>query len=596
MRWSVLGVVSLLQMDPKVGDLSGNSLRIQGLLEQARSAGGQVAVSTELAICGYPPRDLLLESDFVTSAMDAALTLPTALPALIGTPLPPDEPRQRPANGVVRVGSSSGTITGHAEGHVVGKKQLLPTYDVFDEARYFEPSNRTGLARSCGGLTLGVTICEDAWQSAGKTPSSYQQDPIEHIAEWGRQGVKIHATVNLSASPFHTQKFQTRLEVARHVAAVLQHPFLLANQVGGNDDLLFDGRSLAVWPSGRAVVAPAWQEGVLMVDLDTPENCQWVASTHPNALCKGEGTLIHLEPSEDGSQLDGSTDDLAYAVITGLSDYCRKSGINGIVLGLSGGIDSAVAACVAVHAVGAENVSGLAMPSRFSSQHSIDDAAHTAHALGLSYAVHPIGGMHDAVEHELASVLANGHAVAGENVQARLRGLTVMAYSNALGRMAVTTGNKSEIAQGYCTLYGDMAGGYAPLADVYKMEVYALAEWFNARASARGATPPVNESTLTKPPSAELAPNQQDDDTLPPYDVLDNMLRAHIEDGHDARGMVALGFDEAAVLDVLQRLERNEHKRWQMPPGPRVSSRAFGQGWRRPLASHHQWRTQEEHR
>lgn len=591
-----MGVVSLLQMDPKVGDLTGNAQRLQALLEQAQQAGGQVGVSTELAICGYPPRDLLLESDFIASAMASALALPTSMPALIGTPLPPDEPRQRPANGVVRIGPSSGTITGHAEGHVVGKKQLLPTYDVFDEARYFEPANRTGLARSCGGLTLGVTVCEDVWQSAGKTPSAYRQDPVEHIAEWCRQGVDIQATVNLSASPFHSQKFQTRLQVARHVASVLQHPFLLANQVGGNDDLLFDGRSLAVWPSGRAVVAPAWQEGVLMVDLTSPENCRWVASDQPNALSQGDGVLTHLAPDEDGSALDGSMDDLAYAVITGLSDYCRKSGINGIVLGLSGGIDSAVAACVAVEAVGGDNVTGLAMPSRFSSQHSIDDAAHTAQALGLSYVVHPIGTMHDAVENELADVLRNGHAVAGENVQARLRGLTVMAYSNALGRMAVTTGNKSEIAQGYCTLYGDMAGGYAPLSDVYKMDVYALAEWFNARAVARNQPSPVSESTLTKPPSAELAPNQQDDDTLPPYDVLDGMLKAHIEEGCDAKAMVNRGFDEASVLDVLQRLERNEHKRWQMPPGPRVSSRAFGQGWRRPLASHHQWRTQDEHR
>ena len=591
-----MGVVSLLQMDPKVGDLNGNAQRLTDLLEQARQAGADVGVSTELAICGYPPRDLLLESDFVTSAMLSALALPTTMPALIGTPLPPDEVRHRPANGVVRVGASLGTITGHAEGHVVGKKQLLPTYDVFDEARYFQPSKRTGLARSCGGLTLGVTVCEDVWQSAGKTPAAYQQDPVEHIAEWCRQGVDIQATVNLSASPFHSQKFQTRLEVARHVASVLQHPFLLANQVGGNDDLLFDGRSLAVWPSGQAVIAPAWQEGVLMVDLDSPDQCRWIPSDRPDSLCHGDGELVHLEASNDGSELDGSMDDLAYAVITGLSDYCRKSGINGIVLGLSGGIDSAVAACVAVEAVGAANVTGLAMPSRFSSQHSIDDAASTAQALGLSYAVHPIGGMHEAVEHELSSVLEAGHAVAGENVQARLRGLTVMAYSNAMGRMAVTTGNKSEIAQGYCTLYGDMAGGYAPLADVYKMEVYALAEWFNARAEQQGRPAPVSASTLTKPPSAELAPDQKDNDTLPPYDVLDAMLKAHIEEGCDANAMVALGFEEASVLDVLQRLERNEHKRWQMPPGPRVSSRAFGQGWRRPLASHHQWRMLNEHR
>jgi len=588
--------VSLLQMDPKVGDLGGNAARLEGLLQQAAEAGGAVAVSTELAVCGYPPRDLLLESDFVDRALAAALEITASVPALIGTPLPPASVRQRPGNGVVRVGRSSGSLTGQAEGQVVARKQLLPTYDVFDEARYFEPAHRTGLARSCGSMTFGVTVCEDVWQSAGQTPSTYQQDPVEHIAEWCRQGVDIDATVNLSASPYHSQKFHTRLLVARHVAAVLQHPFLLANQVGGNDDLLFDGRSLAVWPSGHAIVAPAWQEGVLTVNLDEPEQSTWTASNAEDALVHGEPSLRHLAPDDDGSSLDGSLDDLAHAVITGLSDYCRKSGIASMVLGMSGGIDSAVAACVAAAAVGPEHVTGLAMPSRFSSEHSLSDAEHTAKALGMRYVVHPIDAMHRAVEGELGAVLDEGHAVAGENVQARLRGLTVMAYANANGSMAVTTGNKSEIAQGYCTLYGDMAGGYAPLADVYKMEVYALAEWFNQRATAEGRTPPVSPSTMGKPPSAELAPDQQDDQTLPPYAVLDEVLRAHIEGGMSADAMVASGMDETMVLDVLQRLERNEHKRWQMPPGPRVSSRAFGQGWRRPLASHHLWRSSQRPR
>jgi len=588
--------VSLLQMDPKVGDLGGNAARLEGLLQQAAEAGGAVAVSTELAVCGYPPRDLLLESDFVDRALAAALEVTASVPALIGTPLPSASVRQRPGNGVVRVGRSSGSLTGQAEGQVVARKQLLPTYDVFDEARYFEPAHRTGLARSCGSMTFGVTVCEDVWQSAGQTPSTYQQDPVEHIAEWCRQGVDIDATVNLSASPYHSQKFHTRLLVARHVAAVLQHPFLLANQVGGNDDLLFDGRSLAVWPSGHAIVAPAWQEGVLTVNLDEPEQSTWTASNAEDALVHGEPILRHLAPDDDGSSLDGSLDDLAHAVITGLSDYCRKSGIASMVLGMSGGIDSAVAACVAAAAVGPEHVTGLAMPSRFSSEHSLSDAEHTAKALGMRYVVHPIDAMHRAVEGELGAVLDEGHAVAGENVQARLRGLTVMAYANANGSMAVTTGNKSEIAQGYCTLYGDMAGGYAPLADVYKMEVYALAEWFNQRATAEGRTPPVSPSTLAKPPSAELAPDQQDDQTLPPYAVLDEVLRAHIEGGMSADEMVASGMDETVVLDVLQRLERNEHKRWQMPPGPRVSSRAFGQGWRRPLASHHLWRSSQRPR
>ena len=582
--------IALLQFDPTVGDLDHNGRRLAALAQQALSSGAKVGISTELAVCGYPPRDLLMERDFVERSMVAALTLETPLPVLVGTPIPSEDERTLPTNGVVRAGPAFASITGDEHGRIVAEKQLLPTYDVFDEARYFTPKNRSGLARSFGGFTLGVTVCEDAWQSAGMTPSSYTQDPIEHIAEWCRQGVDIDATVNLSASPFHSEKFTTRLAVARHAAAVLGHPFLLANQVGGNDDLLFDGRSLAVWPDGRAIVAPSWQEGVLIVDISSPEACQWVASDAEDALAIGEAPLMHLEANDDGTAMTDAIEELTNAVVAGLADYCRKSSITSVVLGLSGGIDSAVAACVAVAALGAENVTGLAMPSRHSSQHSIDDAIHTAKALGMAHHLHEIDAMHTSVEGVLGEVLANGHPVAAENLQARLRALLVMGYANANASMAITTGNKSEIAQGYCTLYGDMAGGYAPLGDVYKMEVYAMAERFNQRAEASGRTAPVSTSTMTKPPSAELAPDQTDQDSLPPYDELDAILRSHIEGGLNTDDLIARGFDAATVMDVLQRLERNEHKRWQMPPAPRVSPRAFGQGWRRPLASNHDWR------
>ncbi|MFZ8906191.1 MAG: NAD+ synthase [Poseidonia sp.] len=582
--------LALLQFDPTVGDLEQNGRRLTALAEQAASAGAKVGVSTELAVCGYPPRDLLMERDFVERSMMAALTLATPLPVLVGTPIPAEDERTLPTNGVVRSGPAFASITGDEHGRIVAEKQLLPTYDVFDEARYFKPTNRSGLARSFGGFTLGVTVCEDAWQSAGMTPSSYTQDPIEHIAEWCRQGVDIDATVNLSASPFHSEKFTTRLSVARHAAAVLGHPFLLANQVGGNDDLLFDGRSLAVWPDGRAVVAPSWQEGVLLVDITSPEACRWVASDAEDALAIGDAPLIHLDAEDDGAAMMDTIEALTNAVVAGLADYCRKSSITSVVLGLSGGIDSAVAACVAVAALGPENVTGLAMPSRHSSQHSIDDALHTAEALGIAHHVHEIDAMHTSVEGVLGEVLANGHPVAGENLQARLRALLVMGYANANTSMAITTGNKSEIAQGYCTLYGDMAGGYAPLGDVYKMEVYAMAQRFNQLAQASGRPEPVSTSTMTKPPSAELAPDQTDQDSLPPYDVLDAILRAHIEGGLNTDDLIERGFDAATVMDVLRRLERNEHKRWQMPPAPRVSPRAFGQGWRRPLASNHDWR------
>jgi len=556
--------IALLQINPVVGDISGNASLVSDFAEQASRSGASLAVTTELAISGYPPRDLLLQSDFVQSCNAAANSLKSSIPILVGTPVPSHGERSLPGNGVVRAGDSVREIT---------RKQLLPTYDVFDEARYFEADERPGIARTIAGLDIGVTICEDAWQHCGATPNDYDSDPIAQIVEWGRQGVVLDATVNLSASPYHANKSGIRLAVARSAAASLNHPFLLANQVGGNDDLLFDGRSVIAWPNGTAVVAPAWVEGALIADLSNPENCIWL----------GEGELTILSPTQE---IVDDDDDLLDAIIIGLSDYCRKSGISKIVLGLSGGIDSALAACIASAAVGATNVTGISMPSRHSSQHSIDDARATAEALGIDFSLQPIMDLHDAADSALADILANGNPVAGENLQARLRGLIVMAHANANGAMAIATGNKSELGQGYCTLYGDMAGGYAPLGDLYKMEVYALAREFNSRIGLEA----VNESTLTKPPSAELAPDQKDEDSLPPYPILDEILRLHIEGGLDATEITARGHDGAIVRDVLTRLARNEHKRWQMPPAPRVSMRAFGQGWRQPLAARHDWR------
>jgi len=556
--------IALLQANPVVGDITGNAEMIAKLAKLAADEGASFAVTTELAISGYPPRDLLLQTDFVEECHTTAASLDTEIPVLVGTPVPAIAKRSLPGNGVVRAGDSVREVT---------RKQLLPTYDVFDEARYFEADERPGIARTIAGLDIGVTICEDAWQHCGATPNDYDSDPIAQIVEWGRQGVVLDATVNLSASPYHANKSETRIAVARSAAASLNHPFLLANQVGGNDDLLFDGRSIVAWPDGTAVVAPAWSQGVLLTDISAPEGCSWL----------GEGEITTLLPEEE---LKENEDDLLNAIIIGLSDYCKKSGISKIVLGLSGGIDSALAACIASAAVGPENVTGISMPSKHSSQHSIDDARATAEALGIIFSMQPISDLHAATDLALSDILSNGHPVAGENLQARLRGLIVMAHANANGAMAIATGNKSELGQGYCTLYGDMAGGYAPLGDLYKMEVYSLARQFNKRIGKDAVT----ESTLTKPPSAELAPDQKDEDSLPPYPVLDEILRLHIEEGLDATEITSNGHDYQTVREVLTRLAKNEHKRWQMPPAPRVSSRAFGQGWRQPLAARHDWR------
>jgi len=541
--------IALLQLDPTVGDLDGNRSRIEALVAIADAAGADVAIATELAISGYPPRDLLLNSDLPTRSLSACAGIETKLPLLLGCPLPARSERERPANGVVKV-----LTDGSAR--EVARKQLLPTYEVFDEARYFSPGNSPGIARDVGGLCLGVTICEDAWQHAGKTPIDYESDPIQQLTGFGKE---LDASVNLSASPFHIAKSGIRKEVVQKAAKTLNHPFLLVNQVGGNDDLLFDGRSIAAWPNGEIIEAPAWQEGVLLVDLDTPQRSSWIAWA--------EG--ISLEDN----------DDLLNSITMGLSDYCRKSGLEKVVLGLSGGIDSAVTAAIASIALGPENVIGISMPSRISSQHSIDDAKKLAENLGIEYQTRSIEELHQTADQNLADELQSGHPVAAENLQARLRGLIVMAVANSRGAMALATGNKSELAQGYCTLYGDMAGGYAPLGDLYKTEVYQLAALINKEQEI------IPDNSITKPPSAELAPDQKDDDTLPPYELLDEILKAYIEEGKTVNQLQELGFDSEIVDEVISRLINNEHKRWQMPPAPRVSSRAFGQGWRQPLAS-----------
>lgn len=562
-------VVALLQLNHTVGDIDGNAKAIENAVAIAQENGAELAVTSELAISGYPPRDLLEKHGFVRQCLEATKTLRVGIPTIIGSPIPPEIERTKPGNGAIRIIPERPT-------RVVTQKQLLPTYDVFDEERYFHPDSKPGILRLLDGQSIGVTICEDAWQHAGLVPSDYSVDPIEQLASFSLEGEALEMSLNLSSSPFHVQKQDTRAEVARCAARTLGHPFLLCNQVGGNDDLIFDGRSLAAWPNGDLIQAPAWKEGVMLVDT---VNRTGLFLTLDNDSI--ECNIIEGDPAINDRSLE-----LLEAVTTGLRDYCNKSGLNSVVLGLSGGIDSAVSAAIAVRALGAEKVIGISMPSRHSSHHSISDAEDLAKKLGLELLSMPIESIHDASESILDNELTSGKAVAAENIQSRLRGMIVMGIANARGAMAITTGNKSELAMGYCTLYGDMAGGYSPLGDVWKTEVYDMAKAINREAKSKGKEEPINQSTMTKPPSAELAPEQTDQDSLPPYEVLDSIMQLHMEERLDAEAISGFtGLDLTLIQNLLGRFAMNEHKRWQMPPAPRVSQRAFGQGWRQPLAA-----------
>ena len=479
-------VIALLQLDPTVGDVAGNVALVEAAAAKAAEAGAEMAVASELVISGYPPRDMLMDAAFVTACEKAAMAVSSPIPLLIGTPLSAEKERQKPFNGAVRVANSR-------TAKIVARKQLLPTYDVFDEGRYFQADDGPGIDRSLRGASVGITICEDAWQHIGEVPSDYPADPIEQLATWQHQGEPLAVSVNLSSSPYHLAKEGVRARLVRKAAATLGHPFLLCNQIGGNDDLLFDGRSIVGWPDGTVVQGPAWCSGILMVNIENPSAAQWI-SLDGNRDDNLQVVSAGAEPT-----MPSKGQDLLSAVTLGLGDYCRKSGIGKIVLGMSGGIDSAVSAAIACQALGAENVLGLAMPSRHSSDHSIEDAKATAEALGMELQILPINDIHESVDETLQGELDDGNPVAKENLQARIRGTLVMGAANARGAMAIATGNKSELAMGYCTLYGDMNGGYAPLGDLYKTEVYEVAHAINANAVGKL---PITESTMTKAPSA----------------------------------------------------------------------------------------------
>jgi NAD+ synthase/NAD+ synthase (glutamine-hydrolysing) len=538
--------IALAQFNPTVGDFAGNSARILSLAAQAKQRGAELAVFSELCVCGYLPQDLLERPAFIErnhqELKELAAKIP--LPSIVGY-------AGRVKNGTGKsIANKAALICG---GRVVFEqsKMLLPTYDVFDESRYFQPADRQTVF-GFNGEQLGITICEDVWNDKNFWAKLlYDRDPVTEI--FG-QGTTI--LVNVSASPYTLDKRSLRFEMLRSIALNHHRPVIYVNQVGGDDSLIFDGASMALTADGNvAAQASAFEEDLVLFDTTAG---------------KGE---VHEQPHEE----------IAYAyqaLVTGTRDYVRKCGFKKVLVGLSGGIDSAVVATIAKDALGAENVLGVSMPGPYSSEGSKRDAAKLAKSLGIQFIAMPIIDVFESYTKALAPAFGDRPAdVTEENIQARIRGNYLMAISNKFGSMVLSTGNKSENAVGYCTLYGDMAGGLAVISDVPKLMVYELARWINREREL------IPRSTIDKPPSAELRPNQKDEDSLPPYEVLDRILKSYIEDLKSPQEIADhYGFDLKLVRDIALLVDRNEYKRKQAAPGLKITSRAFGFGRPFPIA------------
>jgi len=540
--------IALGQINPTIGDFSGNSGKIIEFSRQAHSLGAEMILFPELAVCGYPPRDLLEKPAFVTRNQQVVNEIAAAVPPEI-TVICGFVSRAKEETGK-SVMNSAAVLRGGAVDFVQSKR-LLPTYDVFDEMRYFEPAESQKLLR-LGNKDLALTICEDAWNDKHFWHRRlYRVDPVDELLHAGGNLV-----LNISASPFHLGKRELRNQMLQTIARDNQVPVVFVNQVGGNDSLIFDGSSMVIAPDGRIVArARSFDEDLIIFDTETMQ-----------------GEMHEQTPPGDPS---------AYAaLVLGTRDYVRKCGFQKAILGLSGGIDSALTAAIAVDALGKENVTGIAMPSQYSSEHSIKDARELACKLGIRFEVIPIGEIFDCYRQALATVFAGmPQDVAEENIQSRIRGNILMAMSNKFGQLVLTTGNKSELGVGYCTLYGDMVGGLAVISDVPKTMVYSLSRYVNS------LRPVIPQSTIDKPPSAELRPGQMDSDTLPPYAVLDNILEDYVEDYRTAEQIAAeRGYDVRLVRTVIRMIERSEYKRQQAAPGLKITPKAFGLGRRFPIA------------
>jgi NAD+ synthase (glutamine-hydrolysing) len=545
--------IALAQIDTCVGDLEANTRAVVEWSRRASDAGADLVVFPEMTVTGYPIEDLALRASFRRGAEAALIRTASELVAaglgdlavLVGTV--GEKTAQEHAGAPARP-TNQAVLLQHGGVRARYDKHHLPNYGVFDEYRIFTPGD-AACVLDIQGRRVGVVVCEDIWQDGG---------PVSQLAADG-----VELLVVLNGSPFEQGKGHLRTELAARRAREVRAPLAYVNMVGGQDDLVFDGGSFVVADDGAVVArAPQFAEHLLVWDL--------AAGDEP------------VRTAEIAPLLD--TDEEIYrAIVTGLAGYARKNGFTSVVLGLSGGIDSALVAAISADALGGENVVGVSLPSRYSSDHSKDDAADLAQRIGADYRVQPIGPMVDAFEAQLGLA-----GVAAENLQARVRGVILMGLSNAEGHLVLATGNKSELAVGYSTIYGDAVGGYAPLKDVDKSRVWALSRWRNRAAVDAGQIPPIPESSITKPPSAELRPGQVDQDSLPPYDLLDEVLDAYVENAEGRAELLARGFDPAVVDKVLSLVDRAEWKRRQYPVGPKVTALAFGRDRRLPITT--RWR------
>ena len=554
--------VALAQINPTVGDLVGNAAAITAGVETALSQGAQIVVFPEMVLTGYPVEDLALRPSFQVASRKAleklAREIDPQIVAIVGylDQVVTGDGVDKPQNKVAVI--SGGEVkAGYAKCH-------LPNYGVFDEFRNFAAGDQTLVVR-IHGVDVGIAICEDLWIDGGISAQLAARKPGLLIVPNG--------------SPYERNKDDVRLSLVSQRARQAGAPLVYVNMTGGQDDLVFDGDSIVVNSSGQVIArAPQFEDGIMVVDIDVTTH-----SSTPDVVISEEPVVLERTLIPGIAQRLGDEEEIWNAIVVGLRDYVAKNGFNSVLIGLSGGIDSALVAALAVDALGPDRVHGVGMPSKYSSEHSLSDARQLAANTGLGFRVVEIQKMVDAYIKEISLT-----GLAEENVQARVRGTTLMGISNQEGHLVLATGNKSELACGYSTLYGDAVGGYAPIKDIYKTDVWALSRWRNRVAQEAGEVPPIPENSITKVPSAELRPDQKDSDSLPEYQILDQVLKAYVDEDLGRDALIAAGFDKDLVMRVIGLVDRAEYKRRQYPPGTKVSKRAFGKDRRLPMTS--SWR------